>query len=77
MEICIHSFHRCHTQFDAYPNYIQIKMFVKQLINVFKERKKTDVRAHVFNAGLLVRSQFSSGRSCDRPTQIKGFYGFP
>jgi hypothetical protein len=25
-------------------------------------------RAPVFNAGLLPRSQFASGRSCDRPT---------
>jgi hypothetical protein len=40
-----------------------------------KERKKTkktaqieiNVRARVFNAELLARSQFTSGRSCDRP----------
>jgi hypothetical protein len=27
--------------------------------------------ARVFNAGLLARSQFASGKSCDRPTQSK------
>jgi hypothetical protein len=30
-----------------------------------------DVKFRVFNAGLLARSQFASGRSCDRPTQSK------
>jgi hypothetical protein len=41
-----------------------------------KERRKrrktaqigTSVRVRVFNTGLLARSQFASGRSCDRPT---------
>jgi hypothetical protein len=28
-------------------------------------------RAHVFNAGLLARSQFASGRSCDRPNRSR------
>jgi hypothetical protein len=31
----------------------------------------TDVRVRVFSAGLLARSQFVSGRSCDRPTQSR------
>jgi hypothetical protein len=31
----------------------------------------TNVRVRVFNAGLLARSQFASGRSCDRPTQSR------
>jgi hypothetical protein len=31
----------------------------------------TNVRARVFNAGLLARSQFASGRSCDRPTRSR------
>jgi hypothetical protein len=49
---------------------------------LFKKRKKkgekqkknttahigTNVRARGFNAGLLARSQFESGRSCDWPT---------
>jgi hypothetical protein len=48
-----------------------------------KERKKiqqkknttaqigTNVRARGFNAGLLARSQFASGWSCDRPTRLR------
>jgi hypothetical protein len=31
----------------------------------------TNVRARGFNAGLLARSQFASGRSCDRPTRSR------
>jgi hypothetical protein len=31
----------------------------------------TNIRARVFNAGLLARSQFASGRSCDRPTRSR------
>jgi hypothetical protein len=31
----------------------------------------TNVRVRVFNAGLMARSQFSSGRSCDRPTRSR------
>jgi hypothetical protein len=30
-----------------------------------------NVRARVFNAGLLARSQFTYGRSCDRPTRSR------
>jgi hypothetical protein len=41
-----------------------------------KEKEKTvqirtNVRARVFTAGLLARSQFASGRSCDRPTRSR------
>jgi hypothetical protein len=31
----------------------------------------TNVKARVFNAGLLARSQFASGRSCDRLTRAR------
>jgi hypothetical protein len=31
----------------------------------------TNVRARVFNAGLLARNHFASGRSCDRPTRSR------
>jgi hypothetical protein len=31
----------------------------------------TNVRARGVKAGLLVRSQFASGRSCDRPTRLR------
>jgi hypothetical protein len=56
----------------------------KQLVGT-KERKRkkykrnttaeigTNVRARGLNAGLLARSQFASGRSCDRPTR-SGFF---
>jgi hypothetical protein len=42
--------------------------------NKQKKRKTTaqtgaNVRARGFNAGLLARSQFASGRSCNRPTR--------
>jgi hypothetical protein len=53
---------------------IQIKV---QLINDLKENKiktaqiGTGVRARVFNAGLLTRSQFASGRFCNRPTRAR------
>jgi hypothetical protein len=30
----------------------------------------TNVRASGVNAGLLARSQFASGRSCDQPTRL-------
>jgi hypothetical protein len=45
--------------------------------NKTKEKKNTtaqigtNVRARGFNAGLLARSQYASGRSCDRPTRSK------
>jgi hypothetical protein len=31
----------------------------------------TNIRARGFNAGLLARSKFVSGRSCDRPTRSR------
>jgi hypothetical protein len=69
----------CYTQFGAYPNHTHIKIVVK---NNFWEKKirkgkkataqiGTNVRACIYNAGLLARSQFASGRSCDRPTQSR------
>jgi hypothetical protein len=45
--------------------------------NLLKQKKnttaqiRTNVRARGFNAGLLARSQFASGRSCDRPTRSR------
>jgi hypothetical protein len=78
VHICINFFHRCYIWFGAYPNYIHIQMFVKATY-VFKEKEKrkekhqigTNVRARVFNAGLLPRSQFASGLSCNWPTQSR------
>jgi hypothetical protein len=56
----------------------------KNTCNKLVEKKETtaqigtNVRARVLNAGLLARSQFASGRSCDRPTRSRfsvGFFG--
>jgi hypothetical protein len=67
-------FHGCYTWFGAYPNCTHIKIIVKKQLVGRKEKKAltgSNVRAHVFNAGLLARSQFSSGKSCDWPTQSR------
>jgi hypothetical protein len=53
-------------------------MFAKTTYKCFQRKRRrrnktahigANVRASVFNAGLLTRSQFASGRSCDRPTR--------
>jgi hypothetical protein len=53
-------------------------IFVKATCKCFQRKKKEktaqigiSVRTRVFNAGLLARSQFASGRSCDRPTRSR------
>jgi hypothetical protein len=64
---------------------MHIKIIVKKQLVGKKKRKKTaligtNVRACIFDAGLLASSQFASGRSCDRPTQSKFsmvFLGLP
>jgi hypothetical protein len=76
VHICVYSFHVCYTWFGAYPNHEHIKIIVKeQAVREKKEKKTaqigTNVRARVFNARLLARSQFASGRSCDRQTQSR------
>jgi hypothetical protein len=54
---------------------MHIKIIVKN--NLWKKKEKktaqigTNVRAHIFNAGLLARSKFASGRSCDWPTRSR------
>jgi hypothetical protein len=45
------------------------KIMKKQKRKTQQHRLKTNVRVRGFNAGLLARSQFASGRSCDRPTR--------
>jgi hypothetical protein len=58
---------------------ILITTFVKKQLVKKEEGKKenkrkttvqigTIVKVRVFNAGLLARSQFASGQSCNRPT---------
>jgi hypothetical protein len=59
----------------SYPNFMHMKTFVKQTVNVFYTKAAsqigTNVRARVFNAGLLASSQFASARSCDRQTRSR------
>jgi hypothetical protein len=50
---------------------IHIKIFAKTTCKKATAQIETNVRARVFNAGLLARSLFASGRSCDQPIQIK------
>jgi hypothetical protein len=53
---------------------MHMKIFVKFTLWERKEKNLataqigTKIRAHVFNAGLLARCQFASGRSFARPT---------
>jgi hypothetical protein len=60
VHICVHFFRRCYTRFGAYPNCKHIKIIVKKTCWK-KKRKKipaqtgTNVRAHIFNAGLVAR----------------------
>jgi hypothetical protein len=50
------------------------QMFSNKMKNGGKiARVGTNVRARVFNAGLLARSHFASGQSCNRPI----YQGFP
>jgi hypothetical protein len=42
---------------------------VKQKRKTQQHRLGTNVRVRGFNAGLLARSQFASGRSCDQPAR--------
>jgi hypothetical protein len=67
----------------VYHYYKRDLIFVKATCKCFQRKEKgkkttkktaqigTSVRACVFNAGLLARSQFASGRSCDRPTRSR------
>jgi hypothetical protein len=54
---------------------MHMKTSVKQTVNIFYNKAAsqigTNVRARVFNAGLLTSSQFASERSCDRPTRLR------
>jgi hypothetical protein len=65
----------CYTRFGAYPNNMHITIIVKK--NKTKQKKNptarigNNVRARGSNARLLVRSQFASGRPCDRPTRSR------
>jgi hypothetical protein len=60
----------CSSKLYAHKNVCKPK-----LENVFDIKAAaligTNVRARGFNAGLLARSQFASGKSCDRPTRLR------
>jgi hypothetical protein len=53
------------------------RVFYLLFFNLKKKKEKqqqrvgTNVRVCGFNAGLLARSQFAFGRSCDRPTRSR------
>jgi hypothetical protein len=40
-------------------------------IQFVKKNKTEKTEQHIFHAGLLARSQFTSGRYCDRPTRSR------
>jgi hypothetical protein len=69
---------RLFIRFGAYPNHIQI-IVKKTLVEKRKKQKRktqqhrlgANVRVRGFKAGLLVSSQFASGRSCDRPARSR------
>jgi hypothetical protein len=77
VRICVYSFHTCFIRFGACQNHIHIQLIVKKTCCEKKERKTqqhrvgTNVRVRGLNAGLLARSQFAFGRSCDRPTRSR------
>jgi hypothetical protein len=73
MCIGMYSLRKCCTQLSgAHQNYAhKPKDLYKQICKLFSSNKATaqigsNVRICVFNAGLLARSQFASGRSCKR-----------
>jgi hypothetical protein len=68
----------CFIRFGAYPNHMHIQILVKSNLLRKKQKRKpqqhrlgTNVRVRGFNAGLLARSQFASGRSCEWPTRSR------
>jgi hypothetical protein len=60
---------------QAHPNCAHIKLIVKKTCEKEGEKKTAQIgtnnRARGFNSGLLSRSQFASGRSCDRSTRSR------
>jgi hypothetical protein len=71
-----------HTVWCLSKSYAHTNNYKKQLVGKKEKNKKTkrnpqrrrlgtNVRVRGFNVGLLARSQFASGRSCDRPTRSR------
>jgi hypothetical protein len=72
--LCLISFSQALYTVRCLSKLYEYKTSVKQTVNVFCNKATSqigNVRARVFNAGLLTRSQFASGRSCDRPTRSR------
>jgi hypothetical protein len=71
----VYYFRKCYTQvFGPHSEYAHRKVYKNQYVNFFsiKQQPRTNVRVRVLlNSGLLARSQFASGRSCDRPTRSR------
>jgi hypothetical protein len=60
-----------HIQIIVKSNLLEKKRKEKQKRKTQQHRLETNVRVRGFNAGLLARSQFASGRSCDWPTRSR------
>jgi hypothetical protein len=59
----------CYTRFGAKNNFKKLKKIKRKEKKNTTAQMGTNVRVCILNAGLLARSQFASGRSCDRPTR--------
>jgi hypothetical protein len=57
--IRINSFCGYYTRFDAYPNYIQIKMFVKTTYNCIQRGKKERKEKKPHRLGLMLGLAYS------------------
>jgi hypothetical protein len=61
----------CLSKSYAHNNNLKKKLVKKEKKKKTTAQIGTNVRARGFNAGLLARNQFASGRSCDRPTRLR------
>jgi hypothetical protein len=61
----------CLSKSYEHKNICKKKTWGKKEEKKATAHKRIYVKALVFNAGLLARSQFASGRTCDRPTRSR------
>jgi hypothetical protein len=77
MHVCVcigmHTLCTCHIKlFVAHRKHTHETISAKQCFQYkATAQRETDIRVRVFNTGLLAKSQFASGRSCDRPTRLR------
>jgi hypothetical protein len=65
----MYSLRKCYTQPPgAHPEYAYKNKYVNFVSNKATAQIGASVRVLLFNAGPLARSQFASGRSCNRRT---------